>query len=90
MAKKGRRPSAPKPEGQPDETKEQKFKRLADKRVNTALKKIKLIGNLSGSGYSYTEEQITKINDALADCVESTMGRFDKTRGKAEGSAFAV
>jgi len=36
------------------ESKQDKFKRLASKRVTNAVQKIELIGNLSGSSYDCT------------------------------------
>lgn len=89
MAKKGRKPK-PQTEGEANESKTDKFKRLANARVNVALKRIKLIGNLAGPGYEYTPEQVKAIEDALADAVESTMAKFDKTKGKGDAPAFQV
>lgn len=44
------------------EEKEIKFKELAEKRVNNAIKNIQLIGNLSNTrAYSYTEEDVKKF-----------------------------
>lgn len=65
-----------------DETKAQKFSRLATKRVNTALAKIKLIGNLAGAGYEYTPEQVGTITRALAETCKATLAKFDKTAKK--------
>lgn len=43
-----------------------KFIELANKRVNRAIKDLKLIGNLSNrQNYEYTEEQARKIVKAL-------------------------
>lgn len=72
-----------------DETSEAKFSRLATKRVNKALKDIGLIGNLSGSGYKYTDEQVAKIDSLLRDKVKATMARFDKT-AKASGESITI
>lgn len=54
------------------ETKRDKFVRLAENRVNNALKQIELIGNLSNTrAYEYTKEDIDDIlktlKSALAD-----------------------
>ena len=39
--------------------KAEKFKALAEKRVNNAIKQLQLIGNLSNtSSYEYTDEQV--------------------------------
>lgn len=60
------------------ETKEQKFTRLANMRVNKAIKSVSLIGNLSSGQYGYTDEDVQKIEAALFNCVEQTMAQFNK------------
>ena len=74
------------------ETKAQKFVRLAEARVSKAVKYVRLVGNLSGSGYDYTSEQVKKVEDALASAVEATIARFvPKTaEGKAAESSFKL
>ena len=59
-----------------NETKRDKFIRLADARVSRVLKQIRMIGNLSASGYEYGQSDIDKIYDALLETVKSTMARF--------------
>ena len=71
--------------GGPEETPEQKFKRLATARVNNALKKIKLIGNLSAPSYKYTEEEIAKIIQGLKFAVEEVEAKFVKGKKKESG-----
>ena len=40
---------------------ESKFKKLAENRVNNAIKQIRLVGNLANkSNYTYNEEQAKK------------------------------
>jgi len=63
------------------ETKEQKFVRLATKRTQAALGKIKLIGNLASSSYRYTPEQAAKIISSLRQAVDGLEGQFNKVRG---------
>ena len=73
------------------ETKEQKFARLAAKRMQTALGKIKLIGNLAGSSYRYTDEQAAKIIATLRQAVDDVEGKFNKTkRGAATEQPFSL
>jgi dipeptidase len=70
-AKRGRKPV---PE---DESRENRFQRLATSRVNKALKAIQLIGNLAQkNNYGYTDKQVLKIRDALEHTVASTMEKF--------------
>ena len=60
------------------ESKEDKFRRLAGMRVNNALQKIRIIGNLAGPGYSYTPEQIEKIIVALNGAIAEVEEKFQK------------
>jgi len=64
------------------ETKQDKFKRLANQRVANALKKIELIGNLSSSGYESSPEDVEKIFIALQQTLDNARNRFSK--GKKE------
>ena len=62
------------------ETKSDKFKRLASKRVVNAISKIELITNLAGSGYEYTPEQVEKILTALQGSVDKVKAAFLKQK----------
>lgn len=73
------------PERSKGESPEDKFKRLASLRTQNALKKIKLLGNLSGPGYKCTEEQINKIISALRSAVDEVEARFKKQEAKENG-----
>jgi hypothetical protein len=68
-----------------NETPEEKFKRLATMRVNNALKKIQLIGNLSGSGYKYTPDQVARIIEGLKAAVQEVEDKFAKKTKKESG-----
>ena len=46
-----------------NESREDKFKRLAELRVNNTLSKIAIIGNLASNNYAFTSEQVEKIID---------------------------
>ena len=62
-----------------------KFVELAEKRVNRALKDIKLIGNLSNrSNYSYTDKDAKAIITALRKAVDEMKGRFDRKGEESE------
>lgn len=55
------------------------FKRLAELRVNNAIKILKLIGNLSNkSNYSYSKNDIDKIFNTLNAEIKKCRGRFDE------------
>lgn len=66
-----------KPRQPSNESKADKFSRLASKRVTKALKAIANIGNLSGGGYERTNEQVKKITDALTAAVNAVKARFE-------------
>ena len=63
------------------ETKEQKFQRLATKRTQAALQKIRLITNLTSSSYAYTPEQAAKIIGSLRAAVDAVEAKFNRVRG---------
>ena len=68
----------------------EKFVELAQKRVNKAIKDIKLIGNLSNkSNYLYTEQDVKKIIAALKKAVDETKARFD-SKGDPDSNAFKL
>jgi hypothetical protein len=65
-----------------------KFVELTNKRVNAAIKKISLIGNLSNkSSYEYTAEDVEKIEAALLAEVDAAIARFS---GSVDKDAFAL
>lgn len=73
------------------ETKEAKFVRLATKRTQAALEKIKLISNLASPGYRYTDEQAAQILTSLRQAVDAVEGKFNKVKGAgASGPSFSL
>ncbi|MFH0984471.1 MAG: hypothetical protein V1882_02930 [Candidatus Omnitrophota bacterium] len=63
----------------PNESKEARFKRLAEQRVAATLDKIRLIGNLATSQYSYNGDQVAKIFAALKDSIQDVEDKFQRT-----------
>ena len=60
-----------------EETPHDKFRRLAESRVNRALNDIRLIGNLSNkNNYDYTSEEVDKIFRALDSELKQVRARF--------------
>lgn len=60
-----------------NETKEEKFVRLGEGRVNDAIKKIRLISNLSNkNNYEYTQEQVNEIIQVLKNEIEDLEKKF--------------
>ena len=66
------------------ETKAETFKRLANRRTQTALDKIALIGNLGSSQYESSHEEREKIIFALTDAVTDAGNRLFGTKGGKE------
>jgi hypothetical protein len=58
------------------EQKAGKFKTLATKRGEKAIKYIELLGNLSAKNYVYTEDQVKILFSALRDAVNDTEKMF--------------
>ncbi len=69
-----------------NESKEDKFKRIAASRTNNVLEKLRLLGNMSNRRlYSYSREDITKIFNAIEKQLKETKSRFsfkEKTQFK--------
>jgi hypothetical protein len=65
--------------------KRQKFVELANKRVNVAIKDLRLIGNLANrSNYAFSEDDVRKITRALQRELDAVKARFSETGGGAE------
>lgn len=63
--------------------KRKKFKSLAEKRVERALKQIRLVGNLANkSHYEYTQEDASKIINAIEGEFRIVKTKFRTSRGK--------
>ena len=60
-----------------NETKRQRFVRIAESRTNKILEMMRLLGNCSSKGnYEYTEEDIKKIFGALERELKNTKNKF--------------
>lgn len=67
-----------------NETKSERFKRVANPRLIKAIKAIQLVGNCSDTGsYEYTDEQIDKLESALKQSVTKVVTQF-RNRGATE------
>lgn len=72
------------------ESSEEKFVRLAEKRVNNAIKCMKLIGNLSNrTNYTYSDDDTDRIFDALNSELKACRGRFKQSSFK-DDEAFSL
>lgn len=60
-----------------EETKSERFKRIAAKRTNEVLEKIRILGNCSNkSSYEYTDEEVNKIFSEIDKQLKLTKARF--------------
>lgn len=60
-----------------NETKRDRFVRIAEARTNKILEMMRLLGNCSGkSNYEYTDEDIRKIFTALEKELKNTKNKF--------------
>jgi hypothetical protein len=80
--KKRKARESTKPEG---ETQEQKFVRLANARVSAVIKRLRLVRNLAGPSYKFTEEQVEKISTVLNDELVATLKAFAARLSTASG-----
>ena len=71
------------------ETKHDKFKRLASKRVTNAIKKIELIGHLATSAYESTPEEVDKVVSAVQASIDGVKEKFSKTT-RTDASKFQL
>ena len=59
------------------ENKDERFKRLAEKRTRRILHEIRVLSNLSNKGlYEYNPEQLRKIFSALRSSLDKAEARF--------------
>lgn len=65
------------------ETKEEKFVRVAEQRMNKAISDIYAIGELSDrKSYEYTDEQVSTMSKALKDVVIDMEKKFKQPEEK--------
>ena len=61
-----------------NESKAERFVRLAEPRVSRACKAISLIGHLSASSYEYTEKQVESMFAAMQEELDAQRAKFKK------------
>jgi len=60
-----------------NETKSERFRRLAEKRTNSVIKCIRILGNCSNkSMYSYSKEEVDKIFNAISNKLKDSKSKF--------------
>lgn len=66
-----------------EETRRQRFKRIAGARTNKILDMLKLLGNCSNTGnYEYSENDVKKIFNAIEAEVKVSKAKFIKSTKK--------
>lgn len=65
------------------ETREQRFKRLAEKRTEKVLNAIRVLANCSNkSSYAYTEDAVNKIFRTIEEELKTAKGKFRISKSK--------
>jgi hypothetical protein len=65
-----------------NETKSERFERLATRRVNKVLEQIRIIGNLASQPYEFTPEQVERIVVAIQGAILEMEEKFQKPLGR--------
>ena len=71
------------------ETKAEKSVRLGNKRVGSAVKYLRLVGNLSTNGYEFSPLQKTRIVKMVKDAAADVERRFSGDTSKGQGFDLA-
>lgn len=67
----------------PDESKREKFVRLAEARTNKIIDTLQLLGNCSNTAvYEYTQEDVDKIFQAIELEMREAKKKFSKSDGE--------
>lgn len=66
-----------------NESKEARFKRVAEKRVRAVLRDLRILGNCGNRGnYFYTETDFRKIFSEIDQALKKTKGKFHLPKEK--------
>lgn len=71
-----------------NETKNEKFLRIATPRVNAIIDKLDILSNCAGSNYEYTEEQVETMFQAIRDAMDVCYNEF-RPKVKSEKERFS-
>lgn len=65
------------------ETRKEQFRRVATRRTNEILNRIRVLGNCSNkSSYTYTDEEVNKIFSAIEKELRNTKSKFTNRKKK--------
>lgn len=71
--------------------KSEKFKSLAERRVNNAIKQIRLVGNLANpNAYEFTDEQVKKICNTLQNELSGMQSKFKAVSTGSSDKSFSL
>jgi len=66
-----------------NETRDERFRRVATKRTNDILNKIRVLSNCANkSGYAYTPEEVNKIFGTIEKALKDARGKFHFSKNK--------
>ena len=72
-----------------NETKNEKFVRIASPRINAVIDKLNILSNCASSNYEYTEEQVKNMFQAISDAVDACYAQFQpKVKSEKEKFTF--
>jgi hypothetical protein len=63
-----------------DESRHDKFLRIATRRMRMVLRQIQLLGNLSSSNYETNADEIKRMHEAIDREMDAAFGRLEKSR----------
>lgn len=71
--------------------KKEKFKQLAERRVNKAISMLRLISNLSNrSLYEFSDGDVKKVLEALNNEISNIKIKFNSKTGNRDGKGFEL
>lgn len=71
----------PENEEKPERGKRERFRYLAEKRTQTVLKKLQVLGNCANrSNYEYSEEEVAKIFAAIEQQLALIRAKFERRK----------
>lgn len=72
-----------------NESKNEKFIRIASPRVNSVIDKLDILSNCASANYEYTEEQVEAMFDAIRNAVDNCYAQFQpKVKSEKEKFTF--
>lgn len=64
-----------------EETRKEKFRRLAEKRTTSVLEQLRILGNLSNkANYDHSPEEVSKIFYAIDSQLKTVKARFSTNK----------